>query len=311
MKLQELIEQYITYRKSLGELQNAAGRTLRSFGRTMGAEVDVADVRREEVDAFLAGSGPVTLTWRNKHGVLRNFYAYAVSRGYVTVAPLPGVIPKFPPPFVPYIYSRDDLRRLLQTVDADKRTQTSMEPVTMHTIYLVLYGTGLRLSEVIDLNRQDVACEDSVMTVRQTKFGKTRLVPFGHPLGQALRRYAARTTQPQPDSPFFVTRAGERVKPDTLQHNHRLLCHRAGVCRTDGARYQPRLHDLRHTFAVHRLTSWYQQGADVTTLLPLLSVYLGHVHLRDTQVYLSMTPELLHAAGRRFECYAEQEVSHE
>ena len=149
------------------------------------------------------------------------------------------------------------------------------------------------------------------MTVRQTKFGKTRLVPFGEQLGHVLTSYAARMARCQPDAPFFATRTGNRVKSDTLQHNYRILCDQAEVRRTDGARYQPRLHDLRHTFAVHRLTSWYQQEADVNTLLPLLSVYLGHVHLRHTQVYLTMTPELLQQAGKRFERYAGKEESHD
>src|ERR1700676_3356939 len=104
---------------------------------------------------------------------------------------------------------------------------------------------------------------------------------------------------------------GGRIKTDTLQHNYRALCDRIGISRTDGARFQPRIHDLRHTFAVHRLISWYRQGADVQRMLPLLSVYLGHVHIRTTQVYLSMTPELLEEAGNRFEQYAtNEEVRH-
>jgi site-specific recombinase XerD len=85
---------------------------------------------------------------------------------------------------------------------------------------------------------------------------------------------------------------------------------RAGVIRHDGSRYQPRLHDLRHAFAVHRLVSWYRQGADVQRLLPQLATYLGHVHIAATQRYLTMTPELLHEAGKRFECYA-REGEHE
>ena len=101
------------------------------------------------------------------------------------------------------------------------------------------------------------------------------------------------------------------MKSDTLRHNYRIVCGQAGISRPAGTRYQPRLHDLRHAFAVHRLTSWYRQGADVQRLLPMLSVYLGHVHLRHTQVYLSMTPELLGEAGRRFERYAAKEGRHD
>lgn len=111
------------------------------------------------------------------------------------------------------------------------------------------------------------------------------------------------------EATFFTTRMDSRVKPDTLQHNFRILCDRAGIRRIDGALEQPRLHDLRHTFAVHRLTSWYRQGADVQRLLQHLSVYLGHVHIRHTQVYLSMTPELLNEASQRFEHYVGREES--
>jgi integrase len=97
----------------------------------------------------------------------------------------------------------------------------------------------------------------------------------------------------------------------TLQNAFKRLRNHAGIHRTDGGRYQPRLHDLRHTFAVHRLTSWYQQGADVQRLLPNLSVYLGHINVASTQVYLTMTPELLQEASARFESYARREASDE
>jgi integrase len=177
----------------------------------------------------------------------------------------------------------------------------------MRTTLLSLYGAGLRVREAVDLNRADVDLDGSLLTVHRSKFGKTRLIPFGPQLGSALARYANRVRPSAAEAPFFTTRAGARVKTDTLRHNSRLLCERAGVCREDGARYQPRLHDLRHTFAVHRLTSWYRQGDDVQRLLPHLSVYLGHVHIQATQVYLSMTPELLQEANIRFERYAGKE----
>ena len=102
-------------------------------------------------------------------------------------------------------------------------------------------------------------------------------------------------------------RTGARVRRQTAETCFRRVREQAGIRRADGASYQPRLHDLRHTFAVHRLTSWYRQGADVQKLLPQLSVYLGHAHLVSTQVYLSMTPELLAEASGRFERYAGKE----
>jgi integrase/recombinase XerD len=310
MNLQHLIEQYIAFQQSLGTAFLTDARILRAFGRAIGVKARIADVRPRQVDAFLGTARPVTITWHDKFRRLRSFFHYAISRGYLAAAPLPTVIPRRPPPFVPYIFAPAELRRLFQVIDADQR-KSCLEPVTMHTLILLLYGAGLRLREAVNLTPTDVDLHGAVLTVRNTKFGKTRWVPFGPQLGQSLAQYAARAQAPRAEGPFFTTRHGTGVKPDTLQHNFRILCNRAGLRRSDGANEQPRVHDLRHTFAVHRLTSWYRQGADVQRLLQHLSVYLGHVHIRHTQVYLSMTPDLLHEAGQRFERYARKEGCHD
>src|SRR5271170_4470870 len=179
MNLCQLIEQYIAFRKSLGEIQHSNACTLRMFGRFIGAAADIADVRAEEGTAFLTGKGERTLTWHHKLCVLRVFSRYAVSRLYVSAAPLPTVIPKRPPSFVPYIFSQDELRRLLQAADADARSQACLEPIATRTILLLLYGAGLRVREALTLNRADVNLEASLLTVHQTKFGKERLLPVG------------------------------------------------------------------------------------------------------------------------------------
>ena len=311
MNLQLLIEQYIAYRQSLGEQQKSNGCTLRAFGHFIGAGVQIADVHPDQVKVFLAGTGPITVNWHIKLSVLRNFYQYAISREYAAEAPLPTVIPKRPPGFVPHIYSLEEMRRLLHTAKSDNPYRTGIRPDTMHAILLVFYSTGLRIQELINLDRVDVNFAESTMKVIQSKFGKTRLVPFGPQLHHALQDYSKRRPASPGESPFFTTCHARRIKKVTLQHTFRVLCDRAGIRRTDGARYQPRIHDLRHTSAVHRLTSWYRQGADVQKLLPFLSVYLGHVNIRATQVYLSMTPELLEEAGKRFEQYATRAVCHD
>lgn len=307
MNLQQLIEQYIAFRKSLGELQGTNADSLRKFGRSIGDEADIADVREDQVAAFVEGTASATRSWHHRFSVVRTFYRYAVSRHYVAAAPLPRAIPKRPPPFVPYIYTHDDLRRLLQAVASDRRQRTCLEPITTRTILLLMYGAGLRVREVVSLNNDAVDLAASLLTIQQTKFGKTRLVPVGPQLRDILERYASRLSAPLSDAPFFTTRRGARVKIDTLQQNFEFFRKQAGVVRNGGTGEQPRLHDLRHTLAVHRLTSWYQQGANVNALLPMLSTYLGHVHLRHTQVYLSMTPTLLHEANKRFESYLGKE----
>jgi site-specific recombinase XerD len=311
--LHRLVEQYIEFRQSLGERCQTNGCILRAFARTAGLAVPAAEVRTAQVDAFLAGAGPITSAWHIKHTALRGFYAYAVSRDYVAVAPLPTVIPKRPPCFVPYIYTREELRSLLLATDLYQRNRSCVEPTTVRTIVLLLYGSGLRVREAIALSRIDVDLEASVLTIRQTKFFKSRLVPVGTQLRQALARYAHRHRSHrlvrEDDVPFFTTRTGAPMKQSTLEDIFQRVRQHAGVRRSESARYQPRLHDLRHTFAVHRLTSWYRQGLDVQRLLPHLSIYLGHAHLAATQVYLSMTPELLGEASARFERYAREECS--
>jgi integrase len=308
MKLLQVVERYIAFQQSLGVGFRSNAYVLRAFGRAVGVRVDIANVRAAQVDAFLAGTGPITRTWHAKLSALRTFYRYAVSRGYATTTPLPGVIPKLPPRFVPYIYSHEELRGLLHAADSYCDPRTCLEPMAIRTILLVLYGTGLRLSEALNLARADIDTDNAILTVRETKFYKTRLVPFCPKLGQALAQYVAQrsagNSQLPLHLPFFTTRHGSKVLKDTLQGIFRRICTKAGIRRVDGASYQPRLHDLRHTFAVHRLTTWYREGVDVQKLLPHLAVYLGHVSLASTQVYLSMTPELLQEAGTRFETYA-------
>ncbi len=129
-----------------------------------------------------------------------------------------------------------------------------------------------------------------------------------HHLTEAVDRYAQERRsaghEDIPEAPFLVGRTGQALAIPTVQQAFRDLRTYAGILRTDGARYQPRLHDLRHAAAVNRLIAWYRAGADVQKLLPKLSIYLGHVNLSSTQKYLTMTPELLHEASICFEQYA-------
>jgi site-specific recombinase XerD len=309
MNLQHLLEQYISFQRSLGSPFVSDAAVLRAFGRSLGSRASVAGVQIRHVNAFLGKARPVTRTWFTKLGCLRCFFQYALSRGYIAKMPLPLVMPTRPPIFAPYIYTREEIRRLLQVIDAHPRS-AYLGPTTIRTMILLFYGAALRLREATNLTRADVDLHGSVLTIRNTKFGKTRLVPVGPQLKQVLAQYERSLPKGQPaDTPFFVTTAWESVNPNTLECTFRVLCDYAGIRRTD-TREQPRIHDLRHTAAVHRLTFWYQRGADVQRLLHHLSVYLGHVHLRHTQVYLSMTPELLHEASKRFDRYARKERGH-
>jgi site-specific recombinase XerD len=315
MKLKDLIAQYGAFKKAMGEHFESAESVLKTFCRQMEPDIDIEDIRDDCVAAFLDGSGPVTRYWHRKHGVLRGLYHYAISRGFVTESPLPTTVPKLPTRFVPYVYTHDELGRLLRATTSYQKQACKLEPYTLRTIVLLLYGAGLRVSEAVALTFGDVDLPNAMLTVRNTKFNKTRLVPLGSDLNQVMTQYLTQRPQAShsqhPDATFFVLRRGTPVSVQIVEQNFRRLCQYTGVHRCDGARYQPRLHDLRHSFAVHRLTSWYQQGADVQILLPYLSTYLGHVNLAATQVYLTMTPELLQEASRRFQQYAFEEMHHD
>jgi site-specific recombinase XerD len=251
----------------------------------------------------------VTRFWHRKHEVLRGFYRFAMARGYAASSPLPKIIPK-PPHFMPYIFSHDELQRLLDATACCESPRSKLQPYTCRMLILLLYGAGLRISEALSLRLTNVDLTAGVLTIRESKFYKTRLVPMGPDLAGAVGQYVAQRAKAHPtqlDGALFLTRTGTSVARHTAENVFSRLRVRAGVLRQDGGRYQPRLHDLRHAFAVHRLVSWYRQGADVQRLLPQLATYLGHVHIAATQRYLTLTPELLHEASQRFERYAREE----
>lgn len=165
----------------------------------------------------------------------------------------------------------------------------------------------MRLGEAVRLDVGDVDLIHALLTVRQTKFFKMRLVPLGRDLTRVLIDYRQRWDRQhasRADFPFFRMRNGERIEQFTMERTFRLLRTIAQVSRQGGARRQPRLHDLRHTAAVHRLIAWYRRGADLQYLLPRLATYLGHKDLAGTQHYLTLTPKLLDEASKRFERYA-------
>jgi integrase/recombinase XerD len=306
MRLSEAVSMYVSHKRSLGFRFRVEEFILKAFCKKLG-DVLISAVEEDAVLAFLNSSRPVTANWLRKFCVLSGLYRFILGRGLADVSPLPRIIPKQTvPAFIPYIYSHEELKRLLAAIPTACSGRVPIEAAVIRALILLLYGAGLRISEALALTLGDVNIHQACLRIRETKFFKSRLVPLGKDLTAILSEYIVThhgDAAPE-DTPIFTFQDGSPLSQSATRKAFRRMCSYAGVQREGGTRRQPRLHDLRHTSATHRLIAWYQNGADLQRLLPMLAIYLGHLDLSSTKRYLSLTPELMREASRRFELYA-------
>ena len=211
----------------------------------------------------------------------------------------------------PYIYSNAELKRLFDTALTYQVNRSHVAPYMVRTVLIITYGLGLRIHESLSITLNDIDMDNQVITIQQSKFYKSRLLPFNQQVKNIIKKYLQwriKRKQPQsPDASLFIGKKNQSLNHGTIEGIFERIREKAGIKRTDKARCQPRLHDLRHTFAVNRLVGWYKGNRDVQQLLPVLSAYLGHKYLAHTSVYLTMTDSLLQEAKMRFEKYAKAE----
>jgi integrase len=301
-ELRTALEDYLALRRTLGFKLRLAGRLLQNFVRF--AEREGAD-RITTALALRWATQPADAQpaqWANRLGMVRRFAQYRSATDPCTEVPPPDLLPhrfRRPPP---YIYSDDELRRLIQA--AKQLSSTSgLRPHTYATLFGLYAVTGMRTNEALRLDRADVDLNEGVLTVREGKFGKSRWVPIHVSTQRTLRRYGAvrERLYPNPNTPsFFVSERGTRVSEWSARYTFVKLSRQIAL-RGPSDSGGPRLHDFRHRFAVNTLLQWYRAGLDVERHLPRLSTYLGHAHVSDTYWYLTATPELMHLANRRLE----------
>ena len=285
ISLRQAVEKYIEWQQDHGAKFQSDAQRLRHFSRTMEDGIDCDAVRKDSIVTYLTGNGTLTRTRSGRYGAVAGFYRYAVSRGYATRSPLPSPDsePRRPRSPRPYIYSHNELQRMFGAIDTTRQRAIQFDRDTFRTLMLLLYGTGLRVGEALKLAIWDVDLLESVLTVRDAKFYRSRLVPVGPQLTHILRNYAVqRASRPMSkgeESTFLANLDGSPVPYQTVVHAFKNLLRAAGIRNLGPQIQSPRLHGLRHTFAVHRVTSWYREGADVQRLLPVLSTYMGHVKL--------------------------------
>src|SRR5581483_3040388 len=260
MKTGLAIEQFIRHKQQIGCVFTTDARSLRRFCRSVGPETPLRRIRPELVAEYLNQNEAVTETyWQREYYALKGFYGFALQQAFVSRSPLP-VVRKCHQNFKPYIFSRPEIRRLIDGTATYQKCLHLLEPYTLRTFLLLLYGTGIRISEAANLTQADVNLKQRVLSIRRTKFYKTRLVGIGRDLRKVLNKYrkerAAAGHSITEDAPFFTCKNGHPMKACIIRGAFVRLRKQVGINRSD-AKQQPRLHDLRHTFAVHRLISWY------------------------------------------------------
>jgi len=297
--LADTARDYLRLRNSLGHDLAEYHRQLPRFVAFLEAE-GLPTVTVAAALAWAQGPGvdPASSTAPRRMTIARSFARYLAGIDTRTEVPPPGLIAGRRRWRPPYIYSPGDIEALM----AQARQLTPMPAATHETLFGLLAATGMRVGEAIRLDRADIDWANGVLAIRESKFGKTRMVPV---LGSTLSRlehYASvrgRLCRQTATASFFVSTTGTRLIYACVGQVFRRLRDDAGI--GAGAHHSPRIHDLRHTFAVRTLLGWYQAGDDVEARLPILSTYLGHRDPRSTYWYLSAAPELLALAARRLE----------
>lgn len=297
---------YLSTRRAMGYKLAYQGQLLGQFAAYLDA---VGTDRLTIVHALAwaqqpAGAAPVW--WAVRLGVARGFARYLSAIEPATEVPPVRLLPEPSHRIVPYIYSDPDIALLLAVAG---RLAPEHRADTYRTLIGLISVAGLRAGEAVRLDRDDVDLDEGLLTIRNSKFGKSRQVPL-HPTSvEALAAYARRRDKrrPRPKSPSFFTSAiGTRLLRDNVSTVFPRLVREAGLQSAHRLR-SPRLHDLRHTFAVRCVIGWYREGLDAERRLALLSTYLGHVDPRTTYWYLTAVPELLELIADRIDAAAEVE----
>jgi len=298
MSLRSMLEDYLSVRRSLGYKLKDEGKLLSDF---------VAHVERSG-DLFITTS--LALAWASRVkatmntqakrlSLVRSFAKYVRTLDPRTEIPPPGLLPFHRSRPTPYLYSDDDVRALIR---AARDLDGCLRPSTYVTLIGLLATTGIRVGESIALDCSDVDWREGLLVIRQGKLRKSREVALHPTTKAALEAYRQERDRVFPRSravSFFVSEVGTRLLRQNVHATIFGLIDRAGLAGRSPRR--PRIHDLRHSFAVRTLVNWYQAKLDVEPRLPLLSTYLGHVSPSSTYWYLTAAPELMALAAQRLD----------
>lgn len=298
--LRRRAEDYLAVRRALGYKLAENEILLRQFLDYLGRS-DATTVTTAAAVAWATATPGGTSHWhRRRLSVVRGFARHLNALDPRCEVPPPGLMRCFPNRPVPHLYSEEDINALMRAADSMSRQR--LRAATYRTLIGLLAVTGMRAGEAVRLNREHVNLETGVLSIIDSKYGKSRQVLLHASTVAALRDYSLlRDATPGTDRwlAFFVSKNG-RLIVNTIDYTFADLLPAAGIRCAPGEPH-PRIHDFRHSFAVRTLLDWYRSGADVQAQLPLLSTWLGHISPASTYWYLQAAPELLALAAQRLE----------
>lgn len=309
--LADSIRRFLAYKRALGRRYAVEEKSLYLLDQFL---VDhqvrsIESISSSVIDAFLATRPRASArSYNHLLGVVRRLFGWLVRQGIVASSPVTAQPRRTTSQRIPFLFDRETAGRLLDlTSNFQDNLRATMRAQSYRTIFAILYGLGLRVGEVSRLCDHDVDFDRQILFIRSTKFNKSRLVPFGPRMSALLATYmdARRPYRGSPASegPLFSFAHNQPISPYTVtQMFHRLVPQLKLAIPTGVS--PPRLHDLRHSFAVGTLLRWYRSGIDPGSRLLALSTFLGHVSPESTAVYLTITSDLLQQAGERFERFA-------
>ncbi len=304
MILSAACKKFVKMKRASGLKYNAEERFFKQFIDLSG-DLSLSEISEDMVASYISSGSANSQTMCRRFFVLRLFFRWCIDRDYIQNMPMRYSLPVSKSDFVPYIYSKDEIRKILREALHCSCASSPLLGETMQALLLTVYSCGLRLCEAITLRICDINFEKNEMFIKESKFRKSRILPFCDQLSSYLITFLNKRKKylplPEQDkSAFFCTRTGNKIYGPAVDHLFQRIRNNCQITPVN-RRIQPRIHDLRHSFAVHRLYDWYKSNLPVNDLLPHLSTYLGHKDLEDTKVYLTTTSELLHIVSEKFE----------
>ena len=307
--LAPFLNQFVQYKRALNRKYRADAEVLRLFDRYL-QSLHIADwsaIDGALIDDFLKSRPRVSpRSYNHLLGVVHRFFAFAVMQQWIQWNPVAASLRPETKGRIPYLFDLDAAKQLLAVARSlPERSMARYRGLVYETIFALLYGLGLRVGEVVRLTLADADFSRDLLFIRETKFCKSRIVPLGPNLAVRLKRYVEQRhgSNAAPERPLFSFTKRGCIHEGTISQTFHTLLPKLQLHVPPGVA-PPRLHDLRHSFAVATLLRWYRQGIDPDCRLIHLSTFLGHVDPNSTAVHLTITEELLHQAAQRFQVLA-------